>query len=101
VITCHVRYVIDPYKAEEFEAYARMWIPLVRRFGGVHHGYFLPGEGANNIAHSLFSFESLTAYEAYRTAAKDDAECRAAVAFADAHRLIVSYERNFLKPLLD
>jgi len=32
-----------------------MWIPLVGKFGGQHHGYFLPHEGPNNIAHALFS----------------------------------------------
>jgi hypothetical protein len=58
MITCHVRYVIDPNLISEFEAYAKMWIPLVERFGGKHHGYFLPAEGANNIALALFSFPS-------------------------------------------
>jgi hypothetical protein len=31
-----------------------MWIPLVNKFGGVHHGYFMPHEGANNIPCFLF-----------------------------------------------
>jgi len=53
MITCHLRYVIDPYKLAEFEAYGRLWIPLVEKFGGIHHGYFLPSEGANNIALAL------------------------------------------------
>ncbi|MEI1246502.1 NIPSNAP family protein [Rhizobium aouanii] len=59
MITCHLRYVIDPYKLAEFEEYARLWIPIVNRMGGTHHGYFLPSEGANNIAVALFSFPSL------------------------------------------
>ncbi len=42
MITCYVRYVIDPKKVKEFEEYARMWIPLVEKFGGQHNGYFLP-----------------------------------------------------------
>ena len=29
MITCYLRYVIDPYKLAEFEAYGRIWIPLV------------------------------------------------------------------------
>ncbi|MDJ0853238.1 MAG: hypothetical protein QNK04_33135 [Myxococcota bacterium] len=41
-MTCFLRYVIDPAKVEEFEHYARLWIPLVDRLGGRHHGYFLP-----------------------------------------------------------
>jgi hypothetical protein len=36
--TCTLRYVIDPYKLNEFEHYAKLWIPLVNRLGGNHHG---------------------------------------------------------------
>jgi len=59
-----------------------MWIPLVEKFGGQHHGYFLPAEGANNIALALFSFPSLAAYEKYRHESQHDAECRKAFAYA-------------------
>jgi hypothetical protein len=69
VITCYLRYVIDPLKLPEFERYARMWIPLVEKFGGAHHGYFMPHEGPNNIALALFSFPSLADYETYRSRA--------------------------------
>lgn len=48
MITCYLRYVVDPFKLKEFEAYGKMWIPLVEKFGGKHHGYFIPHEGANN-----------------------------------------------------
>ncbi|MBK5302178.1 NIPSNAP family protein [Erwinia sp. TH29] len=54
MITCHVRYVIDPYQIPAFESYSRHWIRVVNRMGGNHHGYFLPAEGANNIAYCLF-----------------------------------------------
>ena len=33
---------------------------------GAHHGYFLPSEGASDIAYALFTFSSLAAYEEYR-----------------------------------
>jgi hypothetical protein len=101
VITCYLRYVIDPYKAAEFERYARMWIPLVKKFGGTHHGYFLPHEGANNIAVALFSFPSLAAYEAYRLKMGQDPECQAAIRFAEESRCVVSYERSFMRPVLE
>ena len=83
MVTCYLRYVIDPYQLAEFEAYARIWIPLVEKFGGTHHGYFLPSEGANNIALAMFTFPSLTAYEDYRERSKTDAECIAAFKLAD------------------
>lgn len=98
-ITFHLRYVIDPYKVEEFEAYGRMWIPLVERYGGTHHGYFLPKEGANNVAYALFSFPSLAEYETYRTATVGDPDCLAAWQHAEKTRCIVSFERTFLRPL--
>jgi len=81
MVTCHLRYVNDPGKLEQFEAYAKLWISLVEKFGGTHHGYFLPHEGANNIALALFSFPSLAAYEEYRTKAAVDSECQAALAY--------------------
>lgn len=101
MVTCYLRYVIDPYKAGEFEEYGRMWIPLVNRLGGVHHGYFLPHEGSNNIAVALFSFPSLAAYESYRETLKSDPLCQAAFAFAEKTRCIISYERSFMRPVFD
>lgn len=99
MITCYLRYIIDPYKVADFEHYARMWIPLVNRFGGAHHGYFLPHEGANNIAIALFSFPSLAAYEEYRMKIREDEACLAAFAFADKTRCIIRIERSFMRPV--
>lgn len=99
MITCCLRYVIDPFKATEFQEYAERWLPLVPRHGGVHHGYFLPSEGANNIALALFSFESLAAYERYRDAITRDPDVADAHAYARATRCFLSYERTFFRPL--
>ncbi|WP_024619006.1 NIPSNAP family protein [Pseudomonas kilonensis] len=100
MITCHVRYVIDPYQIPAFERYSRQWIEVVNRMGGEHHGYFLPAEGANNIAYCLFSFPSLADYENYRRKAEQDPECVELVAQATEQRFILSYERSFLRPVL-
>ena len=99
MITCYLRYVIDPDKLKGFEKYAKMWIPLVNKFGGTHHGYFLPHEGPNNIAIALFSFPSLAEYEQYRIKAADDAECKDAMAYYEQTRCFISYERSFMKPV--
>ena len=101
MVTCYLRYIIDPYKLKEFENYGRMWIPLVNRMGGTHHGYFLPYEGANNVALSLFSFPSLAEYEQYRQAIHSDPECQAALTYAEKTRCIISYERNFMQPVFE
>jgi hypothetical protein len=101
VITCYVRYVVDSAKLKEFEHYGRMWIPLVERFGGKHHGYFMPSEGANNVALALFSFPSLAAYEQYRQQSMNDPDCQAAFRYAEETRCIVSYERSFFRPVFE
>ena len=101
MITCHLKYVIDPHKLEEFETYGKMWIPLVNKFGGTHHGYFLPHEGANNIAYALFSFPSLAEYETYRADSAQDPGCKAAFEYANDTRCILSYERSFMRPVME
>jgi NIPSNAP len=100
MVTIYLRYVIDPFKLKEFEHYGKLWIPLVNRLGGVHHGYFLPSEGANNIALALFTFDSLTSYERYRKQSFSDSECQAAFKYAEETRCVVSYERSFFRPVL-
>nr|WP_180205410.1 NIPSNAP family protein [Pseudomonas sp. SbOxS1]NYU05506.1 NIPSNAP family protein [Pseudomonas sp. SbOxS1] len=99
MITCYLKYVIDPYQLEAFEHYGKLWIPLVEKFGGQHHGYFLPSEGANNIAMAMFTFPSLAAYESYRQQSMSDPECIAAFKLAEDKKFILSYERSFLRPV--
>lgn len=99
MITVHLKYEIDPDRIEDFEEYGRRWITLVNRFGGTHHGYFLPSEGDSDIAYALFSFPSLAAYEQYRTDSTRDPECQAAFELARRTRCIRRYERRFLRPL--
>ena len=99
MITCYLKYVVDSSKLEEFEVYGKMWIPLVEKFGGKHHGYFMPSEGASNIALALFSFPSLAAYETYRNQAATDPECQAALRYYEQTKCFVSYERSFFRPV--
>lgn len=101
MITCYIKYVIDPYKTKEFEHYAKLWIPLVNKFGGKHHGYFLPSEGASDIALALFTFNSLTEYDQYRKDSFNDPECISAFSYARETRCIKSYERSFFNPLFE
>lgn len=101
MVTCYLNYVIDPIKAKEFEYYAKLWIPLVNKFGGNHHGYFLPSEGANNKALALFSFQSLAAYEEYRAKSFSDPDCISAFKYAEDTQCILSYERSFFRPVLE
>jgi hypothetical protein len=101
MVTCYLRYIIDPLKLEEFERYGRMWIPLVERFGGKHHGYFLPSEGASNVALALFTFPTLALYEDYRNKSFAAPECQAAFKYAEETRCFISYERSFFRPVFE
>ena len=96
-VICCIRYVIDPFKREAFEAYALNWAGIIPRCGGQLLGYFLPHEGSNNVALALISFESLAAYEAYRARLKADPEGAANFRFAEEERFILSEERSFLR----
>jgi hypothetical protein len=101
MITCHVQYQIDPSEIDAFERFARRWIALVERSGGRHHGYFLPSEGASDVAYALFSFESFAAYETYRQRFGTDPAFVEADRIRDESGCVVRYERSFLRPLLE
>ena len=101
MITCTVRYEIDPDKLAEFEVYAKAWLHLVPKLGGVHHGYHMPHEGPNDIAYCHFSFPTLADYEVYRARSVKDPECQAAFEYAKETRCILSYERSFLRPVFE
>lgn len=101
MITCHIKYVIDPFQLDTFERYGKKWIELVNRFGGQHHGYFMPSEGANNIAYALFSFDSLAAYEKYRMLIQTDEECQETFKLVNDTKCILSYERTFVRPVFN
>ena len=97
MITCIIRYQIDPFQRENFKRYAANWGRIIPRCGGHLIGYFLPHEGTNDVAWGLIAFDSLKAYEAYRLRLKEDAEGRENFAMAQEKRLILREERNFVE----
>ncbi len=96
-ITVFIRYQLDPFQLDAFEAYARRWLAIIPKCGGNLLGYWMPHEGTNNIAYGLISFDSLASYEAYRARLKADPEGDANFRFAQEQRLILSEERTFLR----
>lgn len=94
-ITCFIRYQIDPFQREQFRHYAENWGRIIPRCGGDLLGYFLPHEGTNDEAWGLIGFDSLAAYEAYRTRLKSDDEARANFEMAREHRFILRESRTF------
>ena len=99
-ITVFIRYQIDPFKRDAFEAYAQRWLTIIPRCGGNLVGYWLPHEGTNNIAYALISFESLAAYESYRARLRADPEGNANFRTAEEQRFILAEERSFLQPVV-
>src|SRR3954452_4859333 len=97
MITCVIRYRIDPQQRDTFRTYAENWGRIIPRCGGTLIGYFLPHEGTNDIAWGLIGFDSLAAYEAYRSRLKTDADGRAIFALAHERRLILREERTFVE----
>ena len=112
MITCFIRYTIDPNKLADFEHYARTWMRLIEKYGGLHHGYFVPGEspagaafsfagigeeGPSNVAVALFSFPDADAYERYRRKVANDPECREETRRRDQTQCFIKYERTFLR----
>lgn len=101
MIVCCIRYVLDPFKREAFNDYARRWGATIPRCGGELIGYFAPHEGTNNIALALIGFDSLAAYEQYRARIKADPEGVDNFRFAERERFILSEERTFLSIVSD
>jgi hypothetical protein len=97
MITCVIRYQIDPFQREAFRTYAQHWGRIIPRCGGTLVGYFLPHEGTNDVAWGLIAFESLAAYESYRARLRSDPDGRANFAFAQERRFILREERNFVE----
>jgi hypothetical protein len=97
MIACLIRYQIDPFQHGAFRQYAENWGRIIPRCGGRLLGYFLPHEGSNDIAWGLIAFDSLAAYEAYRTRLKADPEGQENFARAQAQRFILREERSFVE----
>jgi len=98
-ITCCIRYVIDPFKKDDFEHYARQWLTIIPALGGDLLGYFMPHEGTNNIAMAMIGFECLASYETYRERLRYDAASLANLKFAQESRCILEETRTFLRPV--
>lgn len=97
MITCVIRYQIDPFQRDAFAEYARNWGRIIPECGGHLVGYFLPYEGTNDVGWGLIAFPSLAAYEAYKTRLRSHAGARENFAMAQAKRFILREERNFVE----
>ncbi|SMC90914.1 NIPSNAP family protein [Rhizobium sp. RU36D] len=96
MITCIIRYEIDPFAREQFATYARAWGEAIPRCGADLVGYFAPHEGSATTAYGIYHVESLAAYEAYRARLAADPAGKANYDFARRERFILKEDRLFL-----
>ena len=96
-IACFIRYRIDPFRRDEFAAYAAEWGRIIPRCGGRLVGYFLPYEGTNDVAWGVIAFDSLAHYESYRERLRADPDGRRNFDAARAGRFILREERTFVQ----
>ena len=97
MITCLIRYEIDPFKRDKYEEYRRNWGQAIPANGADLIGYYTPYEGSLTTAYALYNIEDLAAYEAYRKRLSLSPEGRANYEFAKREQFIRSEDRIFLK----
>lgn len=97
MLTCVIRYHIDPTKHAEFAAYARTWGQAIPRCGAGLIGYFAPAEGSSTLAYGIYTIRSLAAYETYRARLAADPLGQQNYAFAQREKFLLREDRTFLR----
>lgn len=97
MLTCIIRYQIDPTKKAQFQDYARNWGQAIPRCGADLVGYYAPHEGSSTLAYGIYNIDSLAAYEAYRARLAADPLGRRNYEFAQAEKFILREDRCWLK----
>ncbi|MEH6648226.1 NIPSNAP family protein [Sulfitobacter sp.] len=96
MLTCIIRYQIDPTKKEQFQQYARNWGQAIPRCGADLVGYYAPHEGSSTLAYGIYNIPSLAAYEAYRARLANDPLGRENYDFAQSEKFLLREDRTFL-----
>ena len=97
MLTCIIRYQIDPTKHDAFAAYARTWGEAIPRNGAQLVGYFAPHEGSTTLAYGIYHIDDLAAYETYRKRLAEDPLGQTNYAFAQKEKFLLKEDRTFLK----
>jgi len=97
MLTCFIRYQIDPTKKDQFIQYAQNWGEAIPRNGANLVGYFAPHEGSSTLAYGVYHVESLAAYERYRARLAADPIGKENYEFAQRERFIQREDRTFLR----
>jgi len=96
MLTCVIRYHIDPTKKAQFEQYARNWSEAIPRCGADLIGYYAPCEGSSTLAYGIYNINSLADYESYRTRLAADPLGKENYEFAQNEKFLLREDRTFL-----
>jgi hypothetical protein len=96
MLTCIIKYQIDPTKADCFRQYARNWGQAIPRCGADLVGYYAPHEGSSTLAYGIYNIPSLAAYEQYRARLRDDPLGRENYEFAQKEKFLLREDRTWL-----
>lgn len=97
MLTCIIKYQIDPTQRDNFTRYARNWGQAIPRCGADLVGYYAPHEGSSTLAYGIYNIPNLAAYEAYRARLAIDPLGQENYAFAQAQKFILREDRTFLR----
>lgn len=97
MLTCIIRYQIDPTKKAMFEQYSQTWGQVIPRCGADLIGYYAPHEGSSTLAYGVYSIENLAEYEKYRARLALDPMGRENYQFAQSEGFLLREDRTFLK----
>ncbi|MEM9795303.1 MAG: NIPSNAP family protein [Pseudomonadota bacterium] len=97
MLTCIIRYEIEPTQRDDFVAYARNWGQAIPRCGADLTGYFAPHEGSATTAYGIYDIPDLAAYEAYRARLAADPIGRENYAFVQERRFLRREDRLWLR----
>jgi len=96
MLTCIIRYQIDPTKKSQFEQYAQNWGEAIPRCGADLVGYYAPCEGSTTLAYGIYNIGSLADYEQYRARLSQDPVGRENYKFAQREKFLLREDRTFV-----
>ena len=96
MLTCIIKYHIDPTKHAQFHQYARNWGQAIPRCGADLIGYFATFEGSSTLAYGIYTIPNLAEYEAYRARLAADPLGRENYEFAQREKFLLREDRTWL-----
>ncbi len=101
MLTCIIRYHIDPTKKSQFEQYAQNWGQAIPRCGADLVGYYAPCEGSTTLAYGIYNVASLADYERYNIEQLQLMREALAVGYTHYCESMLGYESTLAASIVD